>query len=477
MRDRIFDSKEFKSALQRYEEATRQGDSIFMECEDLTDIAEYYNSIEQNDKARAAAQYALRLYPGALPPLALLSRMALLIDNNPDEALRLADMTEDKSDIDYYYLLAEIDLYNGNVEQAELYLEDKMELVPEEERECCYLDTTELFIDYNQLDIAGTWIDKCQDTDSLPYLETKARYYSATFQTDKCIALYDKLIDLDAYNINYWIELATAQFMKGDMQGTVSSIEYALAIDPDNSQAMLTYTNALYHLGNSKEAIKRIHDFRIQHPEKGSLYAMEGFFMMGENHIEEGIELLDKAVELLPANDNRLADVLGQLTVAKASMGRIEEALEHIDKMVDLQLVMPNDAKIMKGNLYLKLGNNIEGMRCFNEALYDSGQDTLVLQKVAYALYDCGYKQEAYDIVRPILQSEECQNDPESVPVQTYAIGALFAHENNDKKMFRHYVEMCVRYGAPEALIILGHLFPEGMMPSEYLDYLDKKKD
>ena len=103
-----FDSKEFEQLLATYEEARQRGESIFLDSEQLTDIAEYYHWMGRSDDAVAVADQALSMYEGATAPLVLKARIALLTHNDPKGALALAEQIEDKYDLDYYYIKAEI---------------------------------------------------------------------------------------------------------------------------------------------------------------------------------------------------------------------------------------------------------------------------------------------------------------------------------------------------------------------------------
>ena len=49
--ERYFQGKEFRDALARYENALRQGQSVYMEADELTDIAEYYMTRERDRKS------------------------------------------------------------------------------------------------------------------------------------------------------------------------------------------------------------------------------------------------------------------------------------------------------------------------------------------------------------------------------------------------------------------------------------------
>ena len=64
------------------------------------------------------ADYALSIFQGATSPLVLKSRIALLVDNDPEKAMALAAEIVDKFDLDYYYIKAEIMIVTNKADQA-----------------------------------------------------------------------------------------------------------------------------------------------------------------------------------------------------------------------------------------------------------------------------------------------------------------------------------------------------------------------
>ena len=94
-----FDNKEFKQLLASYEEAQQRGESIFLDSEQLTDIAEYYHWMGRTDEALAVADDALSMFHGATGPLVLKAHIALLNDNNAKKEL-LVNMFN--TILDYY---------------------------------------------------------------------------------------------------------------------------------------------------------------------------------------------------------------------------------------------------------------------------------------------------------------------------------------------------------------------------------------
>ena len=59
--DRYFDSKVFQNILMSYENSVKSGHPIFMDADDLTDIADYYNLIGDTEKAKETIDYALEI--------------------------------------------------------------------------------------------------------------------------------------------------------------------------------------------------------------------------------------------------------------------------------------------------------------------------------------------------------------------------------------------------------------------------------
>ena len=49
--DEYFDSKEFQDLLETYEHSVNAGEPVFMDAEELSDIADYYQFIGQADEA------------------------------------------------------------------------------------------------------------------------------------------------------------------------------------------------------------------------------------------------------------------------------------------------------------------------------------------------------------------------------------------------------------------------------------------
>ena len=222
---------------------------------ELTDLAEYFHTIGDMDQALEIVDAAIQLYPGAVGPLIFRARTSLVKDGNPLQASRYADMIDDKTDLDYYYIRAEIMIYREEEAQANEYLLDKYEEVDEDDRQDYLLDVAMLFADYELWDYADSWSRNYEQTDEPDYLELQGRLMSVRQEYDKAEKVFDRLLDMNPFSTVYWNLLACTQFQTRDFQKCISSCDYALAIQPEDADALLTKSNALFRIGNIKDAV------------------------------------------------------------------------------------------------------------------------------------------------------------------------------------------------------------------------------
>ena len=98
--DEYFKSQEFKDILHVYEKGKQEGVSIYLDPNDLADIAEYYHLQGQIDKSVALIDEAINLFPGSSAPLIFRARIELLVNNDPFKAAEFAEQVEDKTDLE-----------------------------------------------------------------------------------------------------------------------------------------------------------------------------------------------------------------------------------------------------------------------------------------------------------------------------------------------------------------------------------------
>lgn len=249
-----FQSNEFHDLLHHYMESGLKH-LVDFSSGDLTDLAEYFHSIGDMDQALKIVDAAIAIYPGAVGPLIFRARTSLVKEGNTKMASYYADLIDDKTDLDYYYIQAEIMLYNNEFEKANDYLLDKYEEVNEEDRQDYLLDVATLFADYELWDYSDSWCRNYADKDESDYLELQGRMMSARQEYDEAEEVFNRLLDRNPFSTAYWNLLACTNFYAKDFQKCISSCDYALAIQPEDADALLTKANALFYIGNIEDAV------------------------------------------------------------------------------------------------------------------------------------------------------------------------------------------------------------------------------
>ena len=250
----LFLSEEFREHLHEYERAEQQGYTPLLSSDDYTDIAEYYHFKGDLDRALQIIDQAIDVYPGSLGPLVFRARAALMREEDACKALFYAEQIEEKDDLDYYYIIAEIMIAQYQPYKANEYLLDKLDAVDSDDQQDYLLDVATLFADYEYWDMADSWARSYDDHTVADYQELQGRLCIARGELERAEHIFNALLDRNAFSNSYWTLLAIAQFYGDKVSESIQSCDYALALTPNDSEALLTKAKGLYELGNIEEA-------------------------------------------------------------------------------------------------------------------------------------------------------------------------------------------------------------------------------
>lgn len=451
-------SNTFDDNLKRYEAARSAGSSIYLEPDDLTEIAEYYHLHGKLKEAIEAIDLAITMFPGATQPLAFRARVAILVNKDAYEAMRWVDKIADKTDLDYYYIVAEIMIADQRIDEANQYLKGKEAEIDEDDLEDFYLDIATLFADYSCADLTEEWLAKSNETTDPQYRELQGRVALANAQFDTCLKIFDQLIDEDPYNTDYWNAMAAAQFQQGAMAAAIESCDYALAIDTMNADALVNKANALSTLGNYGEAIKCYQMFQKLQPYSESADMGIASVLMAQNRFQEALIHLRQAESLVPnASPNKL-EIIRQQCILNAQLGKHAEALANIRKMDGIPGHNTAENNVLRGYLYL-LDNQPENAHAwFTRAMEVSGNDIRIQTLVAYSTYECGYTQFAHDLFREIMDNHLGKEVPEG-----WAFLALCDADLGLRQEFLSDLHQAVLQGSAKSRPLLNDLFPKDL--------------
>lgn len=254
--DNYYQSKRFLNILSQYEESEKTGLTAFLDPDDYTDVAEYYQQKGLSDKALQVASQAHAIFPDATAPLAFMARAALINEYDAEKAAELCDQIMDRSDPEYIYIRAEIMLATNHADEADNYLHRELENTEnEDDRNDFVIDVTTLFVDYEHVERASSWLAMCTDKEDPDYEVLNGRILMMRQDYEKASTVFNKQLEKDPYDQPVWNYLSRCQAMSGKTADALSSSEFALAIAPNDSEAILNKANALYLLDNNEEAL------------------------------------------------------------------------------------------------------------------------------------------------------------------------------------------------------------------------------
>ena len=462
-----FDSEEFRTILSQYEESVESEHPIYIDADDLADIADYYQYNGFPEKAQTAVNLALEYNPEAVGPLLFKAREAI-IAKDFETAREYAEKIKAVDTMEAIFLRGEIMICQGKTEEADQYFIEQMKDVITDELMDYVYDVANLFSDYDLHDKAFQWMARSQGDDSDSFKELMAHTLFGLGKYKDSERIFNELIDHDPYSIRYWNALASAQFMREDYSAAITSSEYAIAIDPKDPDSLLSKANCLYNLVNYEEALDYFRRYSEQVSEDEFGYLYQGTCLINLGRYQEAIKLLKKALETAPSDSQYLPEIYQELAFGYNELGEAETALYYLDETLSLDCDHAS-VEVIKGHILLANNHPEEAAEAFREAINLSDDSPRTMLRIIVSLYDNQYTQTSYTFLKRLL-TDMGENWNEG-----FSYMALCCRDLGKGKEFLHYLKLASEKNPKEAKTVLSGLFPSGMDPKEYYEYILNK--
>lgn len=468
--DSSFNEKKLRFNVAKYEDAVKHGNVIYMESDELTDIAEYYYQQGNIQKAIETINYATSIFPNSTMPLIFRARIALLDEDNIELAKEVAKEVGDKTEFDYLYLMAEIMIAEKHPDEADEYLLKQLEMLPDEDRPDFILDVATLFADYNLYDIAEKWLSFSDDTDLSDYQELKGRIATVKGNYSEGEQIFETLLDENPYSNHLWNNLASSQMMQNRIKDSITSSEYSIAINPKDDEALMNKANGLYNLALFEEALEYYERYSAIRPKDYLGYMCQGNMLLNLNRLNESIDKYQKALKLVGKNEKGIADLYQQLAFALIAVGKYKEAKQYVAKYEQLPEADKAEAQVQKGYICLEEEDLMGASNYFKEALKTSNYDKKIYMLIGIAYYDCNYYYSAKAWLEEVVKSEENEYD------DCYAyLASCYRHLDMDKE-FQTYLKKACELNPTEAKLVFSQSFPDNIEPKDYYKNISKMR-
>ena len=435
-----FDKPEFKNILAKYEGMVQNHTSIYFDAEDLVDIADYYISINNEERAEKAIDYSLILHPTDTDSLIYKIR-SLSYKGKKHDASQLMKLIEDPNEREVLFLKAELLLEENQYVEAEtIYME-----LAESENESLeiLMDIAFCYIDTNHLEYAEVWIEKIR---SKGYNLDNSKKFRNLW-CDFCLAFgfyemgaeaFLKSLEEDPYSITHWNGLSQCYLSQMNLEKANEAIEFSLAIDEKNQESLEIKAFCLMMENNFEEAIAIYkHLLKTSVPSnKKYIYEKIGLSYTQCNKFEDALVYYQKWLKEYPQMTNyEKSEIYSHIASCYCNMKRPAEGLQYIDAVLDID-PFNNTAIIQKAVLHIQQGEEDISKQLFDKALSFCPEDErdMMLYSIACSCFFTKKYTQAIEWCKVIMHEYPIPNK------KVIILTACSYIELNDKKNAYPYV-------------------------------------
>jgi len=464
-----FNDPEFLEYLQTYEQARKDGEPIYMDAEELTDIAEFYMTQNRESEANEAISLALSLHPNSVDPLIFLARQQMFHDNL-EKAIEIAHTIPDQQDKETIFLWMELLIRSDKPDEALQLIESQLDEL-DEDKETFLYDAASIFIDYQYNEMADQLIktleEKYPQNNKLWKLKTDN--FIENEEYDKAIELLQEYIDEHPYNFVAWKKLAEAHALNEEHLEALDCIEYCLAIKPNYKMALLQKSQSLVRLNHMDKAHQIYAELLKKEPRNGRLFYMDAITLANMENFEDARTQINNALKYTPAYDEDRIQFLINKAFIEGKSHNVDEASKALDEARRLSKNCEEiEYNLFMGEIYLENGMETEAAEQFGIAYKESKnkQQTLLTMGIAYA--ETMHYQTALSLLESYEQEYEGQEGVIAIPYLAYCYKRIHDQEN-----YLKYLRKAVSADREITEYLFAKDYPS-IQPEEYYLYAFK---
>lgn len=464
-----FNDPEFLECLQKYEQACQNEEPIYMDAEDLTDIAEFYMTQNREEEANQAITLAISLHPNSVDPQIFLARQQMFHDNL-DEAIKIANSIPDQNDRETIFLWTELLIRSEKPDEAWQLIMIKLD--EQEDNKAMFLyDAACIFMDYQHYEIANKLTRKLEK--EFPKYKKlkklKIDLLMAQEKYDEAIALLQDIIEEQPYSTSAWNTIAEAHVGKSNFMEALDCAEYCLAINPEHTQALMIKAHSLFHLNHLEQAHEIYQELQEIMPEEGRIYYMDAVTLANMERFDESREALEKALKYTSQYDEDRIHVLMHKAYIESKCHNIGEALKALEDAMKLSENQGElEFHLLMGEILLENDKEQEAAEQFEIAYNESQnkQQTLLTIGIAYA--EAMHYDTALSLLETYMEEYKEKEGVVAIPYMAYCYKKLHDQEN-----YLRYLRKAVSADREITEFLFAEDYPS-IQPEEYYLYAFK---
>ena len=380
-------SKELLELITNYETAKADNRQLYMDGDQLADIADWYAAEQRFAEAQEVIDYGFHLHPENTDLLIQQAYLYLDLHQLQDAKNTAATIREEYSP-EVKMLRAELLLNEEKPEEACQLLETIAADIDLD----TLVEIVHLFLDLRYPQYALEWLEKgkFRYAEEEEFQALTADSLLAAHELDAAIEVYNKLIDKSPYNTAYWMGLAKIYFIQENIEKSVEACDFALAADENYGEAYAYRAHNYFYLNNPDAAIadyQKAIDYKAIPPMLG--YMFMGLSYANKEEWEKAADCYTRVIECFKEEDDENSILLIDTYTSKAAvvsqLGRFKEAHQLCDKAKEIE---PDDSQIYltDGKVYLEEKKKDKASKAFKKAIeLSSDADTYYMVASAYS--------------------------------------------------------------------------------------------
>ena len=372
-----FEDPEFKDLLAKYEGMVESHTPTYFDAEELTDIAEYYASQGDEQKAEEVIDFALRLHPTNTDALVFKSR-SLCIKGKLNEAYQVMELIEDPSDREVQFLKADLLIEERRMEEAEAIYEELA--FSEDESLEVLLDIFMTYMDVNQMEYAERWLEKIRnkgydETNSQKYRDALCDFCMTFGQPEKATNAFLLSLNEQPYSIPHWNGLSKCYLAQNEIEKAHEAVDFALAIDKNNQEALEVKGYCYLQNENFQKALHIYNQLLPDTKTPSRIYALIAKCYLDMEMPQEAKDACQEWLNHCPnLTGFEKAEIFSYISLCCFNLHQPEEGMKNIDIALGLEPSF-RGAMLQKGMIYLQMKQNNEAEMLFQKVLDISPED------------------------------------------------------------------------------------------------------
>lgn len=416
-----FESKEFRETLRQYESALHEGGHVYMDADELTDIAEFYMIKMREEEANECIEIAIKLHPEATDPQVFIARQHLFHEQI-EEARSVAGAIADQDDREVKFLWAEIHIKEGDTQKADNLLLNYYDTLTEDADLFLY-DTAGVFMDYEEWEYAEKWAKKLKT--AFPDFKRSdlliCDILVSCGKVKEAVPLLEEILNTDPYNVEAWNLLAEAESGQEHYKEALEAIDYLLAINEKHLRGQLIRAHCLYHLNRIKEAHEQYQAYLQLEPHDASALYLDAVTLTHLEQYGEAKKLLEQAKDVVEEGGPELCNIYLQIAYILSKEGNKEQALEAIEIAYTISGQDKDiDYDLLKGHIMLENKDIASAELCFESAMSKSDDIHSTQLMIAVSWAENEYYIKALDILNELMLSDMEDKNERCLPYLAY---------------------------------------------------------